>query len=302
MLMGLSQGLVEGVINPLIATVYSGQKTRRLNMLHAWWPGGMMIGGLVAFAMTRTLAVRWEFKLATILVPALIYLLLALSLEYPPTERVQSGVTTQEMWRAAARPLFVMLACCMWLGASLELGPDQWFPSIMSAFVPRLQGVLYLVYTASLMFLVRTFGSGVAHRSPIGTLLASAGLAALGLFWLGGLESGASSPLIALLAATVFGVGKSLIWPTMLGMAAERSARGGALTLSLLSGVGMASAAVAVPVMGACIDRYGQGAALQMMAALGALLVGAFLGLLLYFGGRVSARPRLAGTSTSTGR
>jgi hypothetical protein len=172
----------------------------------------------------------------------------------------------------------------------------------MSAFVPRLQGVLYLVYTASLMFLVRTFGSGVAHRSPIGTLLASAGLAALGLFWLGGLESGASSPLIALLAATVFGVGKSLIWPTMLGMAAERSARGGALTLSLLSGVGMASAAVAVPVMGACIDRYGQGAALQMMAALGALLVGAFLGLLLYFGGRVSSRPRLAGTSTSTGR
>ena len=52
MIMGLSQGLVEGVINPLITTVYSEQKTRRLNMLHAWWPGGMVIGGLVAVAMT----------------------------------------------------------------------------------------------------------------------------------------------------------------------------------------------------------------------------------------------------------
>ena len=51
--MGLSQGLVEGVINPLVATIYSDQKTKRLNMLHAWWPGGQVIGGLLAVAMTR---------------------------------------------------------------------------------------------------------------------------------------------------------------------------------------------------------------------------------------------------------
>ena len=44
-IMGLSQGLVEGVINPLIATIYSDQKTRRLNMLHAWWPGGKSSAG-----------------------------------------------------------------------------------------------------------------------------------------------------------------------------------------------------------------------------------------------------------------
>ena len=37
-IMGLSQGLVEGVINPLIATIYSDEKTKRLNRLHAWWP------------------------------------------------------------------------------------------------------------------------------------------------------------------------------------------------------------------------------------------------------------------------
>jgi hypothetical protein len=42
----------------------------------------------------------------------------------------------------------------------------------------------------------------------------------------------------------------------------------------------MASVAAAVPIMGACIDRYGEGAALQMMAALGAILVVAFMGFL----------------------
>jgi MFS family permease len=293
MVMGLSQGLVEGVINPLIVTVYSSQKTRRLNMMHAWWPGGMMIGGLVAFAMTRSLHAGWELKMATILVPALIYLLLALSTEYPQTERVQSGVSTQEMWREAARPLFVLLFCCMWMTASIELGPDQWFPSIMSALVPQLQGVLYLVYTAGLMFLVRTFGSGVAHRSPIGTLLVCSGLAAVGLFWLSDLKAGLGGPLMALMAATVFGVGKTFLWPTMLGMTAERFPRGGALTISLMGGAGMASVAVAVPIMGACIDRYGQGAALQMMAALGAILVVVFLGFLIYFRNRVLPRPQL---------
>jgi MFS family permease len=296
MVMGLSQGLVEGVINPLIATLYSSQKTRRLNMMHAWWPGGMMIGGLLAFGMTRALHAAWELKLATILAPAFIYLLLALSLDYPQTERVQSGVSTRDMWREAARPLFVLLFCCMWLTASIELGPDQWFPSIMSALVPQLQGVLYLVYTAGLMFLVRTFGGGMAQRSPIGTLLVCSGVAAIGLYWLGGVKDDPAGPLVALMAATVFAVGKSFLWPTMLGMTAERFPRGGALTISLMGGAGMASVAVAVPVMGACIDRYGQGAALQRMAALGAVLVVIFLGFLIYFNSRDLLRSLFAGT------
>jgi MFS family permease len=286
MVMGLSQGLVEGVINPLIATVYSNQKTRRLNMMHAWWPGGLMIGGLVAFAMTRAFHARWELKMATILVPALIYLLLALSLKYPQTERVQLGVSTRQMWREATRPMFILLFCCMWMTAAIELGPDQWFPSVMSALVPRLQGVLYLVYTAGLVFLLRTFGSGLAHKWPLGTLLVCSGLAGVGLYWLGGLQAGTASPLIAFMAATVFGIGKSFLWPTMLGVTAERFPRGGALTISLMGGAGMASVAAAVPIMGARIDHYGQGAALQMMATLGAILVAVFLGLLIYIKGR----------------
>jgi len=286
MILGLSQGLVEGVVNPLIATVYSDQKTRRLNMMHAWWPGGLIIGGLVAFAMTRAFDARWELKLATILVPALIYLLLAFSLRYPQTERVQSGVSTREMWREATRPMFLLLFCCMCMTAALELGPDQWFPSVMSALVPKLQGVLYLVYTAGLMFLLRTFGSGVAHKSPIGTLLACSGLAGLGLYWLGGLQAGSASPLIAFMAATVFGVGKTFLWPTMLGVTAERFPRGGALTISLMGGAGMLSVAAILPIMGARIDHYGPGAALQMVATLGAILVVIFFALWLHFRSR----------------
>jgi MFS family permease len=294
MVMGLSQGLVEGVINPLVATIYSDQKTKRLNMLHAWWPGGLVIGGLLAVLLT-SFGATWQVKLATILVPAAIYLFMAFSMPYPVTERVQSNVSTAEMWGQAARPLFLLLFVCMWMTAAAELGPDQWFPTVMGALVPQLQGVLFLVYTAGLMFLLRTFGSGIAHKNPIGTLFVCSILTGVGLYWLGGLQPG-TSPMIAFAAATLFGIGKTYFWPTMLGVTAEQFPRGGALLISLMGGAGMLSVAVALPLMGARIDHFGPGAALQAVAVLCVILTIVFGGLYAYFKARGGYRAIQLGT------
>jgi MFS family permease len=280
--MGLSQGLVEGVINPLVATIYSNEKTKWLNRLHAWWPGGQIIGGLLAVAMTQVFHASWQMKLATILVPAAVYLVMALSMQYPQTERVQSNVSTGDMWGQVARPLFILLFICMWMTAAAELGPDQWFPSVMSALVPQLQGVLFLVYTAGLVFILRTAGSGVAHRAPIATLVVCSILTGIGLYWLGGLKPGTSA-VVAFAAATVFGIGKSYFWPTMIGVTAEQFPRGGALLISIMGGTGMLSVAVALPLMGARIDQFGPGAALQMVAVLGVILAVIFGALWFYF-------------------
>jgi MFS family permease len=285
LVMGLSQGLVEGVINPLVATIYSDQKTKWLNMLHAWWPGGLIIGGLLAVAMTQAFNASWQLKLATILVPAAVYLVMALTMPYPQTERVTSNVSTASMWREAARPLFLLLFVCMWMTAAAELGPDQWLPTVMTALVPQLQGVLFLVYTAGLMFVLRTFGSGIAHKSPIGTLFVCSILTGVGLYWLGSLQPGTSA-IAAFAAATVFGVGKTYLWPTMLGVTAEQFPRGGALLISLMGGAGMLSVAVALPIMGAKMDALGPAAALQMMAVLGAILAVIFGAMWFYFKSR----------------
>jgi MFS family permease len=284
-IMGLSQGLVEGVINPLIATAYPEQKTRKLNMLHAWWPGGLVIGGLLAALLTQAFDATWQIKLGAIALPAVVYLVMALSLVYPQTERVVSNISTGEMWREAGRPLFVLLFVCMWMTAAAELAPDQWFPVVMGALVPQLQGVLFLVYTAGLMFLLRFYGSGIAHRAPIATLVTCSLLTALGLYWLGSLQPGAS-PVVAFAAATVFGVGKTFFWPTMLGVTAEQFPRGGALLLGLMGGAGMLSVAVAIPMMGARIDEFGPGAALRLIAGFGVILAVVFLGLYAYYAAR----------------
>jgi MFS family permease len=281
--MGLSQGLVEGVINPLVATLYRDEKTRKLNQLHAWWPGGLIIGGLLAYLFT-TLGASWQIKLSLILIPAAIYLVMALGERYPPTERVESNVPAAEMWREAARPMFVLLFICMWMTAATELGPDQWFPSVMSALT-GMQGILFLVYTAGLMFVLRTYFADVAHGSPVGTLLVCSVLVAVGLYWLGSLQPGAS-PVMAFTAATIFGIGKTYFWPTMLGITTEQFPRGGALLLSLMGGAGMLSVAIVLPMMGARIDRFGAGAALQFVGGLGLILAVIFGGLYVYFRAR----------------
>jgi len=285
LLMGLSQGLVEGVINPLTVSVYPDEKTRRLNMLHAWWPAGQIIGGLAAIFMTTVLQTRWEIKLALIMVPAAVYFVMALAQQYPATERVTSNVTTREMWLEAARPLFLVFCVCHALCTASELGPDQWFPKVMGDLVPQLQGVLFLVYTAGVMFLIRTFGSGIAQRHTLGTILVCSVLTFTGLSWLGSLSPGQST-LVAFAAATVFGVGKTFFIPTMMGIVSEQLPKGGALLLSIMGGVGMLTTSVALPIMGERIDRLGGGAALQMMAYLPAALGIIFIGLALYYRAR----------------
>ena len=180
----------------------------------------------------------------------------------------------------------------MWMTAAAELGPDQWFPTVMGALVPQLQGVLFLVYTAGLMFLLRFYGSGIAHKAPILTLVACSLLTAIGLYWLGGLQPGAS-PVVAFAAATVFGIGKSYFWPTMLGVTAEQFPKGGALLLSLMGGAGMLSVAIVIPMMGARMDQFGPGAALQYVAMLGVILAVIFASMAAYFAARGGYRPVL---------
>jgi fucose permease len=302
-MLGLSHGLVEGVINPLMASLYPNEKTRRITAVHAWWPAGLIVGGLLAIVMSDV-GVIWQLELCLILIPAIVYLAMAISLQYPKTERAMSNVSTPDVWKQTVRPLFLLLFVCMWMTAATEMGPDQWFPRVMGELVPQLSpeagsGVLFLVYTGGLMFVLRIWGSAVTHKSPILTMVVSSLLSAIGLYWLGALDK-SSSAVVALTAATLFGAGKTFLWPTMLGITAEQFPRGGALLLSLMGGAGMLSVALVLPIMGARMDRLGPGAALQMVAVLGATLTVIFTGLWLYFSTKGGYRAVSIGETTGT--
>ncbi len=250
LLIGVGQGLVETVINPLAATLYPDDKTHKLNVLHAWWPGGIIIGGLISLALGHFDA-GWQVKMAVVLVPAVIYGALILGTKFPPTERVAAGVPAGQMFKELARPLFIILWLSMFLTAAAELAPGQWVDVALTRTV-GMKGIILLIYVSGMMFVMRHFAGTLAHKlSPIGLLWVSCLLASAGLLLL----SVANSPVTGLLAATVWGTGVCYMWPTMLASASERFPRGGALLIGLMGTAGTLSIKFVLPWMGSTFDR-----------------------------------------------
>jgi predicted MFS family arabinose efflux permease len=266
LIFGLANGFVEAACNPLIATLYPDQKIKRLNLFHVWFPGGIVIGGLAAYAITEAgiggQADGWKWKMATMLIPLAVYAVMFFGRKFPKTERVASGVTTGEMFRECTRPLFLLFVACMLMTAVTELGPQQWFPNILT-LTTGIQGVLFLVWITGLMALGRNFAGPIVHRmSPVGMLIGSSIFSAIGLY----LISIATTAAVAFVAATIFAVGVCFYWPTMLGVVSERFPKTGALGLAIMGGAGMLASGFIQPIIGHRYDTVAKEAAARIGA------------------------------------
>ncbi len=108
-LVALGNGTVEAVINPVVATMFSRQKTKWLSILHAGWPGGLVLGGLLTLSLNPTGIVgrfadgpiSWHWKVVLILIPTALYGLMMLRCKFPVQERVSAGVPYRVMLREA---------------------------------------------------------------------------------------------------------------------------------------------------------------------------------------------------------
>jgi len=96
----LAGGAIEAAVNPITATLYPRSKTHHLNMLHAGWPGGLVIGGLLVIAIgTLGGADSWKWKVALYLIPVAVYGVMMLGRKFPVQERVAAGVSYMDMLR-----------------------------------------------------------------------------------------------------------------------------------------------------------------------------------------------------------
>ncbi len=248
LLIGIANGLVEGATNPLVATLYPEEKTKKLNQYHAWWPGGIVIGGLVAYLLQR-LGAGWQIQTAILLVPTVIYGLMFFRQPFPATERVALGISTRKMFAECVRPLFLFMILCMVLAAATETGTNQWIALLLeNSGVP---GILVLVWVSGIMMVGRlVVGPMVRLLTTPGLLLFATVFAAIGLY-----AMSYARGLTSLAAAAIFAVGVCYFWPTLLGFVSERLPVSGALGLAFIGGAGMASAGAALPLVGRIYDR-----------------------------------------------
>ena len=251
LLTGLGWGAVEAGSNPLVTALYPEEKTHRLNILHAWWPAGIVAGGLLGLALGG-LEVAWQWNLLILAAPALLLAALAAPAAFPVTERVATGVSHGEMFREVLRsPSCFIWFGCMMLTATTELAPGQWVNVALSNMV-GMPGILVLVYVSALMFVMRHFaGRIVEHIAPVGLLWLSSLIAAAGLYLL----SVAESPVTVFAAATVWGVGVCYMYPTMVASASDRYPRGGAFVMGLMGFAAGLANNTFLPIMGRIFDE-----------------------------------------------
>ena len=246
---GIANGTVEAACNPLVATIYSDNKTTKLNHFHLWFPGGIVIGTLLVYFLDKA-GIGWQIQVGLMVIPTLIYGFLFSKLSFPVTERVASGVSAKEMYRSVLfSPLFWCMIVLMFGTAITELFTGQWIDVLLKNVSDN--AILLLTIETGIMVIGRAFAGPIVHRfSPTGVLLISAILAAVGLYLLGH-----SSGNMLFVGAIIFGMGVCYFWPTMLGFVSENMPKTGAVGMNLMGGAGMFAVSVYTIFMGGYYDK-----------------------------------------------
>ena len=282
-LLGLSNGTVEAYINPVVATMFKTNKTKWLNILHAGWPGGLVIAGLITIGLGD---VPWWIKIGIIAVPALVFFVMLFPLTFPPNERVAAGVSYRDMlaeFGFAGATIVAFLLCLQFIevlgkdsaafifvvGAVSVIAFGVYTKSVGNPFVLAMALIMMPLATTEIgtdgwitgimekvfedmhpgWVLVYTSAIMCALRfcaGPIVHKLSPVGLLIVSslLAIVGLVTLSMTAGAVIFAAAGLYALGKTFFWPTMLGIVSEQSPKGGALTLNALGGIGMLAVGV----------------------------------------------------------
>ncbi len=95
----IANGTLEAVANPLVATLFPHKRTHYLNILHASWPAGLVLGGMIGWWLGGTLEWHWKNQLALFFVPTLLYGLMFLGQRMPKSAAAEEGLSLGQMFR-----------------------------------------------------------------------------------------------------------------------------------------------------------------------------------------------------------
>lgn len=244
---GIGNGCTEAACNPMIADMYSGVKMQKmLSRFHMWFPGGILIGSLISFFMTK-MGFGWQAQMWVTMIPTIIYAVLFFGKTFPKAQ-LEEANSLANNFKAMLSPVFIFLFIAMTLTAISEFGPNQWVTIILGA--SGAEPLLILALTFGVAAIGRWFaGPVVSALGQTGVLLGGAILAAIGIY----MFSTVTGPM-AYVAAVVYALGICYFWPVMIGSVAHRVPKSSALGMSIVGGVGMFSTAIFQPIIGSWID------------------------------------------------
>ncbi|WP_217651551.1 MFS transporter [Mariniphaga anaerophila] len=252
---GLGNGSVEAACNPLVATLFPDKKTKMLNRFHVWFPGGIVIGGLLAWLLMDALNLRWEILVGLLFIPLAIYGFMFLGQKIPETERVASGVSYKEMMRNVGAPVTITVAVIIMILVatvpSLSVSFDSALPFIIVAAIillivveGRVVNKITLLFPLVFFCMLLTASTELGTTQWINALLAENGI----------------SPMIILVVVTgIMAVGRFFagglvhrLNPTGVLLGSAIISTAGLLLLSISTGAVMTLLSAAVFAVGVC--------------------------------------------------
>jgi MFS family permease len=94
-----ANGTLEAVANPLVATLFPNNRTHFLNILHASWPAGLVIGSALGWLLDDKLLWSWQLQLSLYLIPVVGYGLMFFGQHMPKSEAAVKGLKLGEMFK-----------------------------------------------------------------------------------------------------------------------------------------------------------------------------------------------------------
>lgn len=230
-LIGLGNGSVEAAFNPLIATLFPKNKTKMLNRFHVWFPGGIVIGSLLAYFMMDQMNIGWQIYIGVLFIPLAIYGFLLMGQKIPETERVTSGVSYKGMLDAIGAPVSIITSMTVMLLLAIniiKLDAGWMYLSIIgislvASLVEAKIRKASIIFPVMFTFMLLTASTELVTSQWVNALLAGAGVSpmlilalitgimAVGRFFAGGLIHRLNPVGVLLMSALFSAVGIYLL-------------------------------------------------------------------------------------------
>ncbi|MBK1830636.1 MFS transporter [Verrucomicrobiaceae bacterium R5-34] len=135
----LANGTLEAVANPLVATLFPENRNHYLNILHASWPLGMILGGMVGWFLGGEGGWGWKAQLALYLVPTIVYGVMFFGQKFPQSEATAKGLKFGEMLKDVGILGGLVVSFMLYLFFQGTIAPffeaDSSAPKLISLFI-----------------------------------------------------------------------------------------------------------------------------------------------------------------------
>lgn len=253
---GLGFGVVEAIINPLVAQLNPKRCAWALNLLNGIFSLGLVMGALSTGELLER-GYGWRISFWLWMIPPAVCAILYLTPRYPaPTADLDELSLKPDVRSFLSQPLFWILVVAMIMGGGCEAGLTLWGPNFCarelgaSARGGAWTTILYGVFMA-----VGRIGSGVivGRFGTVRLMVVSAVLCGVVTFALMFVKT---LPMAWGLFA-LGGLFVACFWPTILAIASENIAVGSTSLFSLLAAAGVTGCVIFPWAIGALGDAFG---------------------------------------------